>query len=305
MSDENKKHEQEIDKVSGVETTGHEWDGLKELNNPLPRWWLWVFLFTCIWSVWYWVEYPAWPTVEGHTEGSLGYTQEKELAEKQGDIMKRKAAYLDRFEEASYPEILEDGELYAFATAGGAAAFKDNCATCHGTGGVGAKGYPNLNDDDWLWGGTLADIEETINYGIRFQHDETRLSQMPAFGRGGLLKKDEIEAVTDYVLSLSGGEKKQSFAMGERVYKEQCMTCHGEDGKGDQSVGAPNLTDRIWLYGGDRKTVYETIYYARAGVMPAWTNRLDKNTIRQLTVYLHQLGGGEEEAMSHGETEQE
>lgn len=298
-SDETKKLK-EIDTVSGVETTGHEWDGLKELNNPAPRWWLWVFYVTVIWSVWYWVVYPAWPTLDGATKGSYGWTQYKKLAEDQAEIADRQKVYLEKFEKASFEEILGNPEMYAFAVAGGTAAFKDNCATCHGTGGAGGKGYPNLNDDDWLWGGSLQTIYETILYGIRSQHDETRVSQMPAFGVEELLTTTEINAVVDYVVSLSGqtnpheGENsKIDVSQGQEIFALQCASCHGEDGKGNREVGAPNLTDNIWLYGGDRETVYKTVFNARAGVMPTWKARLDDNTIRQLAVYVHQLGGGE------------
>ena len=292
MSDKNKK--KEIDEITGVETTGHEWDGLKELNNPLPRWWLWLLYITIIWSVWYWIVYPAWPTLSGATEGTSGYTQYNELAKSQDEITARQLIYLSRFEKDSFKDIMNDPELYAFAMAGGASAFKDNCATCHGTGGAGSKGYPNLNDDDWLWGGKLSDIHQTLKYGIRTGDIESRVSQMPAFGKDGLLKRNEIEAVTDYTLALSGGKRTATFSQGAKIYKEQCASCHGPKGRGLHEFGAPNLTDKIWLYGGDRPSVYKSIYNARAGMMPAWNERLDKNTLKQLTIFLHQLGGGEE-----------
>ncbi len=295
MSEQN-NHKKDIDEVSGVETTGHEWDGLKELNNPLPRWWLWVLYATILWSIWYCIIYPAWPIPGGHTEGTGGYTQFKELADSQKEIRDRQKVYLDRFETADMADILEDKELYAFAMAGGASSFKDNCATCHGTGGVGAKGYPVLIDDDWLWGGKLSDIHDTLMYGIRADNIDTRISQMPAFGKDGMLKTKEIDAVVDYVFSLSGQKTHGHEQIGQPIFKEQCASCHGEDGRGLREFGAPNLTDKIWLYGGDRDSVFETIYSARAGMMPAWGERLDQNTIKQLTVYLHQLGGGEEEA---------
>lgn len=297
MSDDEKKNEtlkKDIDHVTGVETTGHEWDGLKELNNPLPRWWVWIFIICILWSVWYWVIYPAWPVPGGATEGLGGHSQIKRLAESQKEILDRQALYLEKFEKASFQQILDDPELYAFAVAGGASAFKDNCATCHGTGGAGGKGYPNLNDDDWLWGGKLADIHQTVRYGIRADNLDSRLSQMPAFGAEGFLEEEEIESVVDYVLTLSGGERQRNYAQGRDIFEMQCASCHGEDGKGLREVGAPNLTDKIWLYGGDRDSVYETVFYARSGVMPAWEGRLPENTIRQLSVYLHQLGGGEE-----------
>ena len=296
--DENGKDQKDIDDISGVETTGHEWDGLKELNNPLPRWWVWIFLVSVIWSAWYFVVYPSWPTLSGATEGTSGYTQFKELAKSQNEIQARQQAYLSKFEKASFQEILEDPELYAFATAGGASAFKDNCATCHGAGGAGAPGYPNLNDDDWLWGGTLSDIHQTLQHGIRVEGNyDTRLSQMPAFGKDGLLERGEIEAVVDYVLSLSGGKTKGHEAQGETIFRQQCASCHGMDGTGLQEFGAPNLTDKIWLYGGDRHSIYKSVSNSRAGMMPAWGKRLDENTLRQLTIYLHQLGGGEEEEL--------
>jgi len=291
MAEDNK--EKDIDQVSGVETTGHEWDGLKELNNPLPRWWLWVFYVTVIWSIWYFVVYPAWPIPGGATEGTSGYTQFKELKESQSEIQERQAYYLERFDGASLEEIMNDEELYAFAMAGGASAFKDNCATCHGTGAAGSKGYPNLNDDDWLWGGKLNDIHQTLLHGIRADNLDTRISQMPAFGKDGLLNREEVDAVVDYVLSLSDDHHSGDFELGAKIYKEQCASCHGDNAKGLKEFGAPNLTDKIWLYGGDRESVFKTVYYARAGMMPAWKDRLDENTIKQLTVYLHQLGGGQ------------
>ena len=287
------KNKKEIDEVSGVETTGHEWDGLKELNNPLPRWWVWVFIITIIWSIWYWVVYPAWPTLSGSTQGTSGRTQFVELAESQQEIIARQKNYLEKFEGSSFEQIMNDPELYAFAVAGGASAFKDNCATCHGTGAAGGHGYPNLNDDDWLWGGKIEDIYQTLLYGIRSGHEDARISQMPAFGKDKLLTREEINHVVDYVLSLSGGEEQETNSAGQAVFQSQCASCHGPEGKGGRDFGAPNLTDKIWLYGGDRDTIFETVYYSRQGVMPAWIDRLDENTIKQLTVYLHELGGGE------------
>lgn len=285
--------QKEIDKASGVETTGHEWDGIKELNNPAPRWWLWVFYITVIWSVGYWVVYPAWPTISGATKGTIGWTSHKKLTADQDEIAARQEAYLHKFSSASFQDIMKDPELYAFAMAGGKTVFKDSCATCHGTGGAGAKGYPNLNDDDWLWGGTLDDIYYTIKNGIRSTGEDTHVSQMPAFGKDGLLKADEINAVTDYVLTLSGAEKKETYEQGTKIFKQNCAACHGAEGKGGRDVGAPNLTDKIWLYGDDRKTVYDIVFFARKGVMPTWSGRLDENMMKALTVYLHELGGGE------------
>lgn len=300
MSDQKHTHEKEIDKVTGVETTGHEWDGLKELNNPLPRWWLWVWLITIVWAIGYWFVFPAWPTFDGNTKGAWEWTSKKKLAESQKEIIERQQAYLDRFEGASFEEIMNDEELYAFAIAGGNAMFKDNCATCHGTGGAGAKGYPNLNDDDWLWGGKIEDIHQTLLYGIRTTNEDTRLGNMLAFGKDGTLTNKEINEVVDYVLSLSQKEddhnahgESKDLSKGAEIFAQNCASCHGPNGKGMHEFGAPNLTDRIWLYGGDRETIFETVYNGRQGLMPFWNGRLDENTIKQLAVYVHQLGGGE------------
>ncbi len=283
----------DVDQVSGIETTGHEWDGLKELNNPLPRWWLWVWFVTIVWSLFYFVAYPAWPTLSGATEGTSGYTQYKELKASQNEIEKRQAVYLERFENASFEDILADEALYKFASAGGRTAFMDNCATCHGTGAAGAEGYPNLQDDDWIWGGTIEDIYTTLKHGIRWDEDEdTRVSMMPAYGKDGVLTRDEIKSVVKYVMSLSDKSVHADEA-GMTIFMENCAACHGEDGKGIPEMGAPNLADAIWLYGGDKHSIYETVYYARAGVMPAWQHRLDENTLRQISVYVHELGGGE------------
>lgn len=282
----------ETDKISGVETTGHEWDGLKELNNPAPRWWLWVFVITMIWAAGYWLVYPAWPTISGHTKGFLGWTQHKQLVRKQEEISARKNMYLEKFRHATFEQIRNDPELYAFALAGGAAAFKDNCATCHGTGATGGKGYPNLNDDDWLWGGKLEAIYHTIRYGVRSGHAQARESQMPAFGRDKLLTSGQIAAVADYVIALSEG-KADLFGSGAAIFRDQCSSCHGFLGEGDHMLGAPSLKDKIWLYGADQRTVIETISNTRRGVMPHWINRLDDDTIRQLAIYVHSLGGGE------------
>lgn len=291
MTDNNSP--KEIDQLSGIETTGHEWDGLKELNNPAPRWWLWVFYVTVIWSIGYWVVYPAWPTLSGHTKGMLNWTQHSELKHSQAEINLRQEQYLDKFQQADFNKIMNDPELFSFANAGGAAAFKDNCATCHGTGGAGGKGYPNLNDDDWLWGGKIEDIYQTIQYGIRSPHDETRASMMPAFGKDTILTPDEISTMVSYVMDISSGKDVSSHA-GADIFQQQCAACHGTDAKGIRDVGAPNLTDDIWLYGGDKATIQKTIFYGRNGVMPFWKDRLNDNTIRQLAVYVHSLGGGEE-----------
>ena len=285
----------ERDPITGVETTGHEWDGLKELNNPLPRWWLWIFLLTIVWAIGYWVVYPAWPTLTGSTKGIWQWTQYKHLKEKQAEITQRQESYLVKLHATPLEEIHKDPALFEFARAGGSVAFKENCAACHNSGGQGRKGYPNLNDDDWLWGGKLADVYQTIKVGIRGVHKDTRFNMMPAFGRDGTLKQSEIYAVAEYVEKLHQGDgatKTASYVEGEAIFQQQCASCHGDKGQGAMDLGAPRLNDNIWLYGGKRQDIVETINNARAGVMPAWESRLDEDTIKELAIYIHSLGGG-------------
>lgn len=286
-------HKKEIDQVTGVETTGHEWDGLKELNNPAPRWWIIVWVITIIWGIGYWIVYPAWPTLSGSTKGTLGWTKYKELEESQAEIIARQNEYLGDFQKTTDDQVLNDPKLYAFAKAGGAALFKTNCVMCHGSGAQGAVGFPNLTDDDWLWGGTIADIEQTLHYGIRSGHEKARQSQMPSFGRDELLSKQEIEEVVDYVLSLSSDKGADAKSKGAEIFANNCASCHGEKGTGGREFGAPNLTDAIWLYGGTKEDVYKTVFYAHAGVMPFWQGKLSEDAIRQLAIYVHSLGGGE------------
>ena len=283
----------EKDAATGAETTGHEWDGIKELNNPLPKWWLYVFYATIAFSLVWWVLFPAIPYGTGYTKGLLGYSQRADLdaaieAGRVGQI-----AYLQRIDEASPAEIVQDPELLSFALAGGAATFVDNCAPCHGAGGAGLPGgYPSLADDVWLWGGTLEDIHQTISYGVRFDHEETRFSEMPAFR--DVLGPQEIGDVAEYVLSLTGNAEDPAVAeRGAQVFADNCAACHGEAGEGTAEMGAPNLTSAIWLYGGHKEQVVAQIRSPRHGVMPAWIGRLPSETIKMLTVYVHSLGGGQ------------
>ena len=287
-------HSKEVDQVSGTETTGHEWDGIKELNTPLPRWWLWTFYVCCLWALAYWIVMPAWPLVNSYTKGVLGYSSRERLAESMAAARAAQSEYLNQIKSDSLEQIVNNRQLFEFAEAGGASAFAVNCSQCHGQGAAGSKGFPNLNDDDWLWGGTLDAIFQTIRYGIRSDNPDTRFNQMPAFGTDQILDREQINDVAEYVLSLSSsGTDAAAAARGKEVFAEQCSACHGEDAKGNQELGAPNLTDGIWLYGGDKADVIATITHGRGGVMPAWTGRLDETTIKELTVYVHSLGGGQ------------
>jgi cytochrome c oxidase cbb3-type subunit 3 len=287
----------ERDKITGTPTTGHEWDGIKELNTPLPRWWLWTFYATIIWAIAYSIAYPAWPLVNSATAGLLGYSSRAEVA---SDIAEAKAAqggWLERVSASSLEQIAADPELLAFARAGGAAAFRVNCVQCHGSGAAGSRGYPNLNDDDWLWGGSLEQIHKTLENGIRFTvNPDTRDSQMPAFA-DGMLTPAQIGDVTEYVLQIAGQDHDQAAATrGETIFAENCASCHGNSGEGNRDLGSPRLTDPIWLFHGDKAAIAAQIARPRMGVMPAWKGRLDENTIKQLAIYVHSLGGGEKTA---------
>lgn len=284
----------EIDEVTGVETTGHEWDGIKELNKPLPKWWLWTFYATIVWAVGYWVLYPAWPTMADYTKGVLGYSERQAVTEQVAEARAAQGKFRDALAETPLQQVKDDPELLRFAMAGGAAAFATNCAPCHGRGAQGFTGYPNLNDDDWLWGGSIEDIHDTIRFGIRSGHADGRDSQMPRFGIDGLLERKPINDTAEYVLSLTGrATDQEAVERGREVFAEQCIACHGEDGKGNRELGAPDLTDAIWLYGSSRDAVVESIRTGRGGQMPIWEGRLDPVTIKSLTVYVHSLGGGQ------------
>jgi cytochrome c oxidase cbb3-type subunit 3 len=284
----------EKDALTGRDTTGHEWDGIKELNTPLPKWWLYVMYATIVWSVVWWFLYPSWPGITGYFGGIVGANQRLEFDQRMTAAGASQAQYLERIDAASLEQIASDPELTSFALAGGGAAFADNCAPCHGLGGAGQGPYPSLADDAWLWGGTLDDIHTTLLYGIRSNHEDTRFNLMPAFGTDGILDRQQINDVAEHVLALAGREHDAAAAeRGAEVYAEQCAACHGEAGEGIQELGAPRLDDAIWLYGGTKEEIVAQIYAPRHGVMPAWTGRLDPETLKTLTVYVHGLGGGQ------------
>ena len=287
--------EKDVDSISGTETTGHQWDGIKELNTPLPRWWLWTFYATVVWGLAYTVFYPAWPLVSSATSGILGYSSRAEVAEEIKDAKEAQSGLRQRISDSTLEEIRANEELFQFAVAGGTSAFLVNCSQCHGSGAAGSPGFPNLNDDVWLWGGTLDDIYTTIAHGIRFEQDEdTRISDMPAFSRDELLSSAEINDVADYVISLTRKDHDAAAAeRGKAIFQENCAACHGENGQGMRELGAPALNDALWHYDGKRETIIAQIKAPKHGVMPAWAHRLDDVTIKQLAVYVHSLGGGE------------
>ena len=285
-----------IDEATRTETVGHEWDGIEELDTPMPRWWLWTFYATIVFAIAYGVAYPAWPLLEKGTEGVLGWTSRGQLAAEQQAEAERRAPILAALAATPLEELTRDETKMRAAVAGGAAAFKVNCVQCHGAGAAGSKGFPNLVDDDWLWGGDLKSIEATLIHGIRHPGDDaTRMSQMPAFGRDGILTAAQIEDVTSHILAQGGRAKATAAAArGAEIFANNCAACHGADAKGMRAVGAPSLVDAIWLYGGSRAEIVQQITNPRHGVMPAWNQRLDPVTIRMLAAYVHSLGGGED-----------
>lgn len=281
----------EKDEATGTDTTGHEWDGIKELNTPLPRWWLNTFYITIAWAAVYCILFPSLPG----WSGVLGYSSRADVQEQLAEWRTQQQAFIDRINSTPLDDIRKQADLLEFANAGGAAAFKVNCVQCHGSGALGGKGYPNLADNEWIWGGKVDDIYITLRHGIRYTADpDTRDSQMPAFG-DGILEPAQIADVSDYVLTLQGDTVADAAAVerGKAVFAEQCVACHGEDGKGNRELGAPNLTDKVHLFATTRDELISQIARPRMGVMPGWTQRLDDATIKQLAVYVHSLGGGE------------
>lgn len=282
-----------LDKETGVETTGHSWDGIEELNNPLPRWWLWCLYLTIIWGIGYVIAYPAWPMISGATAGTLRWSSRANVAQDITEHEAQNAPLVTALLATDMTTLTDDADLNRYAVARGGSVFRAQCSQCHGSGAAGAKGYPNLLDNDWLWGGSMEQIAHTIGHGIRNEtDDDARWSQMPAFG--DILDEDEIAATAEYIIALSSPDHDAALASaGAELYADNCSSCHGTAALGDAEIGAPNLADAIWLYGGDRETITYSIANARFGVMPAWGQRLSEEDVRAVSAYVHGLGGGE------------
>ena len=294
MSSEKRKYE--VDPVTGSAIHPYSWDGIGELETPPPRWWVLTYLVCFLFAVGWWVAYPAWPYIAGYTKGVLGFSTRADVAEQIAAAKAAQAPYNNKLAQLDYAAIAADPELSTFAMAGGKALFGENCAQCHGSGANGNVGYPNLLDDDWLWGGDYATLEQTVMHGVRSTNDEaTRQSQMPAFGKDGILTREQVDDVVAYVLSLSGTAPADPAAAerGAQVFADNCVACHGDAGVGLREMGGPKLNDAIWLYSGDPKAVAAQVFNPRHGVMPAWAGRLDPLAIKKLVFYVHSLGGGE------------
>ena len=286
--------EKHVDEISGVSTTGHEWDGIRELNNPMPRWWVWTFYATIIWAIGYAVVYPSFPGLTTNYKGTAGFSSRSALTTEMDAAKAAQKATLDKIAAMPVADIEKDKALLEFAVAGGASAFKNNCAQCHGSGAAGGKGFPNLNDNDWLWGGKVDDIYTTLTHGIRYTQDaDTRSSEMPAFA--DVLQPEQIKQVAAYVVSLTGKASDQAMVEpGKQVFAENCAACHGETAQGNREMGAPNLADAIWLKVNGEEEIAAQVSHLKHGVMPAWGARLGDATVKQLAIYVHQLGGGEQ-----------
>ncbi|PDT85818.1 cytochrome-c oxidase, cbb3-type subunit III [Sinorhizobium sp. BJ1] len=287
---DNHKH---VDEVSGVETTGHEWDGIRELNNPMPRWWVYSFYATIIWAIGYAVAYPSWPMLTEATKGVLGYSSRAEVSAELANAKAAQAGNLERIAASTVEDIMADPQLRQFAIAAGASAFKVNCAQCHGSGAAGGEGFPNLNDDEWLWGGKPEEIYQTIAHGVRHQGDgETRVSEMPAFA--DMLAPEELRATAAYVVNLTGTPSNPALVeTGKQLFADNCASCHGTDAKGSREFGAPNLADAIWLKGEGEQAIVDQMRSPKHGVMPAWLQRIGDPVVKELAIFVHSLGGGE------------
>jgi cytochrome c oxidase cbb3-type subunit 3 len=285
----------EKDAVSGQETTGHEWDGVKELNAPVPKWWLYVFYASIAWAFGMFVLYPSIPYGTGYFHGTLGYSQRQNVDADVAKITAQRQSSMDRIATLSFADIRNDPALQEVALTRGRIVFAENCQPCHGAGGGGRPGYPALAAGAWIWGGTLEQIQQTVTHGIRSGDPDARQSAMPRFGADGMLKSPEIAQVADFVWSKFYGHPTagQDVSAGEKLFADNCVACHGPAGLGNREVGAPPLASHVHLYGNSRDTIAAQVYVPRQGVMPNWAPRLDPATIKAVTLYVHALGGGE------------
>lgn len=285
------------DPVTGQMTTGHEWNGIEELDTPIPRVALFFLVTTALFALGYWILMPAWPLGATYTRGLLGFDQRDVVTRQVEEAAAGRADWAERVMALDYAEIRADPALMRIVDETGHTLFGDNCAVCHGTRGTGGPGFPNLAAGAWLWGGDAETIHETIRVGINSGHDETRMSQMMAFGRDGVLERDQVRAVAAYVRSLSQPDALAGDARledGRQIFAENCASCHGDDATGMVETGAPNLADDVWIYGGDAQSVQASIHGGRQGHMPHWEGRLRPLDLKVLALYVGSLGSAGE-----------
>ncbi|WP_428413594.1 cytochrome-c oxidase, cbb3-type subunit III [Pararhizobium sp.] len=285
----------EVDPVSGRKTTGHIWNGIKELDTPIPRGVLLFLIVTHIFAVLWWFLLPTWPLGRTYTKGLLGIDQKITVEETLREGADARASWVNKIDSMSYDQIRADEQLMATVRSTGNQLFGDNCAACHGRDGKGGNNYPNLTDDDWIWGGGPEKIQETLTVGINSRHADTRVAQMPAFGKDEMLDRQQVGDVAAYVIALSDpttstAENVNQIDKGREVFLTTCAACHGENAKGNPDVGAPNLTDSQWIYGGSLQSIIDTIHGGRQGHMPTWDERLSPSEIKILALYVNALG---------------
>jgi cytochrome c oxidase cbb3-type subunit 3 len=285
----------EKDAVTGRETTGHEWDGIKELDTPTPKWWLYVFLATIVWGLGMFVLYPSIPYGTGYFHGLLGYSSRATVDTEVGKLVAHRKDSMDKIATMSFDAIKGDPALMQVAMTSGRITFAENCQPCHGTGGGGNPGYPALAAGAWIWGGTLDEIQQTVTHGIRSADADARQSAMPRFGADGVLKPADIQHTADYVWATFYGHATTGtdVSAGAKIFAENCAACHGDAGQGNRDMGAPKLASQVHLYGNSKATIVSQINVPRQGMMPNWGTRLDPATIKSVSLYVHALGGGE------------
>jgi cytochrome c oxidase cbb3-type subunit 3 len=285
----------ERDPITGRLKTGHEWNGIEELDTPVPRVVLFFLAITTLFAIGYWIAMPSWPLGSTYTKGILGIDQ-REIVTKQVEAARlARGPWMDKIGAADFAALKADPVIMQHVRETGRTLFTDNCAVCHGVGATGGPGFPNLTAKAWLWGGTPEMLAQTISVGINSTNDDTRSSQMTPFGASGALDPKQVGQVAAYVRSLSaapGGDnaEAETIKAGQEIFMANCVSCHGEDAKGKQDVGAPDLTDKAWIYGGDLDSVYRSIYGGRQGHMPHWNNRLSPAEIKLLALYVDTLG---------------
>ena len=283
-------HQPARDGLTGYLTTGHEWNGITELNTPVPRV---VYLFLTaafLFSLVYWVLMPAWPIGSSYTRGLLGVDQHQIVAATLKQEALDRSQWSGKIASESYAAIAADPALMTIVRETGHTLFGNNCAACHGIDATGGPGFPNLTTSSWLWGGKPEEIFTTIRVGINSAHPDTHVSQMPAFGRDQMLKREDVFKAASYVYSLSNPDSREvdpeNVVVGRAIFAANCVACHGTDAKGNSEVGAPNLTDQFWIYGGTLETIDTTIWGGRQGHMPTWEARLSELDRKILTLYL-------------------
>jgi cytochrome c oxidase cbb3-type subunit 3 len=291
---------EERDPVSGYLTTGHEWNGIKELNTPVPRLVYIALVVTALFALGCWILMPAFPLGSTFTKGLLGADDRAFVTASVREAAAERAAWTNQITAKSYSAIQADPNLMADVRTTGAVLFGDNCAVCHGRDAKGQPHFPNLTTTSWLWGGAPEAIAETIRVGINSPHANTRVSQMPAFGRDNMLKREDMEAAVAYVLSLSGKPPANKaaadkvaasdrIAAGKAVFATNCASCHGPEAKGNPEVGAPNLTDHYWIHGSGEDALYGDVWGGLQGHMPTWEDRLSPLERKILALYIVDL----------------